>query len=565
MFVRFLIVLLATNYSLPIFAGVVCTTSPELHESCRLRCASLSSWLCLGIGHDPSEKEVLHRIEADAEETELWSVCPDVRIALTYSKIAGQLQEHLGDASMSSSLSKAWLRANGMTHLLLSAVNITSYFSPASATFGPFFHLSRMMVAFHAYRKSVRNMPPLNDDIIPEAGEERAMYDRVLRIKDLLDSDGLSLDIGAPPVAARCSLDYATLLFAAADALRLEAGKEWGSSAGLRLQRLLMTGHACLQHVARRSSYELLSVVAAARSPIFEVLDRLDRRVVMRVRLTPLDMEEQYFWMHVFPTRDIESNYVRAYGDFHCDSAFRRFASARQALAGVSNIVEVGAHLGGCTFYLLTHLGDSVRAVAVEPNQVASAAMRRTATMNGLAERLAIVEDCIAAPERSGVMHPYRQVNSRSKRWPWLHQTDWEMMPEEPALVTAASRQPHDHWDGKHHRRCVALDKTLLPHFTSVDLMRIHVLGRELSVLRSAVPLFLTRSVKAVAVAIFGRDIEYRWRQDALGIARLLLEHGFALSYNKHSGKAAEAAVAAAATSEESEIRGTTTLFAVLA
>merc|ERR1711879_599996 len=64
-----------------------------------------------------------------------------------------------------------------------------------------------------------------------------------------------------------------------------------------------------------------------------------------------------------------------------------------------------------------------------------------------------------------------------------------------------------------------------------IDILRVHVLGRELPVLRSATPLLMTGAVSSAAVALFGPHVaEARARQDTGAIRALLEDHGFRLS-----------------------------------
>merc|ERR1712046_144363 len=94
---------------------------------------------------------------------------------------------------------------------------------------------------------------------------------------------------------------------------------------------------------------------------------------------------------------DFESNYVRSYGRFHCDSTYRDLLLEERESRNEGLVVaEVGAYLGGCTFWAVVHL-SGVKAVAVEQWPVAAQAMRQTAKANGIErERLGIVEACVS-------------------------------------------------------------------------------------------------------------------------------------------------------------------------
>merc|ERR1711956_201411 len=97
-------------------------------------------------------------------------------------------------------------------------------------------------------------------------------------------------------------------------------------------------------------------------------------------------------------------------------------------------------------------------------------------------------------------------------------------------------------------------------HISAIDVLGIHVLGRELSVLRSATALFQAGTVRAVAVAIFGPKGEVwpRQRQDAAAIGRFLREQGFELIYQGKRNREAEDLLA----DEQSLAEGTSTLVA---
>ena len=269
--------------------------------------------------------------------------------------------------------------------------------------------------------------------------------------------------------------------------LRLRLGTWPGVSP--QVVRLILAGQDVLQcaaRLARREGGGLARRAAASCVPIFDVLDRLDRQVVVPL---PFEGRSEDFWYHVLPTTNVEANFVRGFMRIHCDQAFMNLLRDRRGRSPPGSpflVVEVGAHLGGCTFFALTHLDQEISAVAIEPYGPAAAAMRRTAALNGLAGRLEVSESYIC--EESGSVLELRRKLSAAGRW--LSQPVWAA-PDEAAAHPAdllANLTDVVVADERHVRaRCVRLGELLRAQgVAAVDVLRVHVSGRELSVLRSA-------------------------------------------------------------------------------
>merc|ERR1712060_964404 len=114
-----------------------------------------------------------------------------------------------------------------------------------------------------------------------------------------------------------------------------------------------------------------------------------------------------------------------------------------------------------------------------------------------MADRFQVAENFIAEKVGGG---DYTHQSTPSSIAPWVHQPDWVVNPSgdnTSARVEGAQR------------RGMRLDDLLRNHqIWAVDVLRVHVLGRELSVLQSAHSLFQAGAIAAVVVAIFGPDDE---------------------------------------------------------
>eukprot|EP00928_Gymnodinium_smaydae_P027003 TRINITY_DN21029_c0_g1_i1.p1 TRINITY_DN21029_c0_g1~~TRINITY_DN21029_c0_g1_i1.p1 ORF type:complete len:475 (+),score=113.54 TRINITY_DN21029_c0_g1_i1:298-1722(+) len=456
-----------------------------------------------------------------------------------------------------------------------SALNLTEYLEPRSASFAPFFHLWRYIRALRAAPHFWRAAGGFFEQQYVEEEEDKPVLDvvrRLLSSDEAVDADVADLlaaladgrrDVSRARSGRRCSATQAALLLAAADVERLRLaethGPEWWMPAGAEARRRLEQGQACMQEalldllpsagaaVGGPGALVLGLAASSSWAVAIEILDRLDSKAVVPLELARAG---RIFWIHLLPTRNIEANHVRGLRTLHCDVEFKDFFSRRKRPSretGLLGFVEVGASLGGCTFHALTEDPDAL-ALAVEPYRPAAVAMRRTAAANGLADRLAVLE-AFVCDERCGGLHAYQA--RRTVLAPWLQQPDW-----------ADDKTCDPRSDGGFCVPAVRLDKLLQERgFWTVDVLRIHVLGRELAVLRSAVGLLEARRIRAVVVAIFGKDDDRCSTQEAVEIARLLRRFGFEVRYAGASGDFAEALLAEVC---EEQAEGTGTLIAEL-
>lgn len=467
--------------------------------------------------------------------------------------------------------------------LIMGDLNLTQYLQPRSYSFAPFFYLNRFLEALHDLFPDL-----LLSSFDIRAGEEseselvelvRAYTQRDTMLECPHNADPKTLCGQRWKLAFQEYLDgrrwrgnslhgrstwgraleHAAVHFTEADILRIPLGVQWpGSGDGTEVRSRLKSGQLFLRQALRSElarthggfNTGLLAAVSKSRLPIFELLDRLDRQVVVPLLFDSPEWIGKNFFMHVLPTGNIESNHVRSFLMLHCDSVFKKFAEDRRketARESTFVVVEVGAHLGGCVLSALTLLDSKVRGIAVEPYHPAAEAMRRTAKENKLEERFFVAERFVC--EGSGMKFAPRRMTAGDMA-PWLHQPDWlphtaadgdsdsvsslgELDPEFARTATWASNAgpPVLLANGVD---CVTLEEILLEqHVTTVDVLRIHVLGREFSVLESVLPLILAGQVLAVAVAIIYPNA----RQEPLRIAELLYWNGFSLQYDAPGGQ----------------------------
>eukprot|EP00929_Paragymnodinium_shiwhaense_P067812 TRINITY_DN34096_c0_g1_i1.p1 TRINITY_DN34096_c0_g1~~TRINITY_DN34096_c0_g1_i1.p1 ORF type:complete len:508 (+),score=106.37 TRINITY_DN34096_c0_g1_i1:174-1526(+) len=435
-----------------------------------------------------------------------------------------------------------------------------------------------------------------------EADEVEQSGDRIAALRsEIFSSPSLRASAATGP---DCLLAQAAQFFAAADVVRLAAGVDWQGNASEDPRSFVARGQARLKLALEKwrrgwaASFPpgwLVVALTVSAIPLIEMLDRLDSRTVVPLELATEETwpkltdavkggngvtlqvawpPSQKFWMHVLPTRSIEANHVRGLRRFHCDGAFMQWVLERRgmALRGAASrsaeaapalpgffVVEVGAHLGGCSFYALTHLDAASRGLAIEPYRPAAEAMRRTAEGNGLGGRLEVLQKFVSD---DGSRRAYRHVQKPADLGRLLQQPDWnDALLNSPSASPAAAggqQQPSQ----QPLARGEALEALLSErHVQTVDVLRVHVLGRELMVLRSARRYFQVRAIKAVAVAIFGKADGLCERQDAGAIGRYLREHGFHMRFGSFEDDEAQTQLESICKSATS---GTMTLLAAL-
>lgn len=527
-----------------------------LRDWCFERCLGLQGWLRLRFSYEFFDNE--HWEQSSA--LSLWGMCPQGHISLSFARATLELRQRPRLTELRARALRNQFE-HEMRQQLLASFNMSMYLRPTTLSFAPFFQIAHFVQELRAYPEVL----PAADGYCAEgsgSGFEPADYARALRDyverEEVPPRTSLPAEPSAGALAAaggRCSPLAAALVFAAADMRRLRLDD---ATRVERVAELVLKGFDMLRCAIRQSGHSgFLSEVAAGCVPVFELLDRLDRQVVVPLQLhgAPL-WEDRQFFAHVLPTNNLESNHVRGMLKLHCDAAFKSFAQRRFEVWNSStsaavprkpfSFVEVGAHLGGCTLVAATHLRADVQALAVEPFGPAAAALRRSASANGLHD-VRVAERLIC--ERGGTFEHRRKLTDEA---PWTHQPAWVELPGEAANESSWSAGIETE-----RRRCSTLDSVLDEYgVDTIDLLRVHVLGEELSVLRSAATRLRSGAVRAVAIAVFSAGMDWARRQDAPAIGRLLRENGFEISYEGREGVAAEAALAGAL------LTGTSTLLA---
>ncbi|CAE7191527.1 unnamed protein product, partial [Symbiodinium necroappetens] len=147
-------------------------------------------------------------------------------------------------------------------------------------------------------------------------------------------------------------------------------------------------------------------VPLTSRWPIFQLADRLACKGEVRWNL-PSQAARSRPRVAVLPMPEKVSDVVRSCSLPYCDLNFFELvlravaASARKKL----HLVEVGANLGDCTFWVAAHLGRRLTsATAVEPVPSAAAAVRRSVTINGW-DFIQVVQAVAGAKAGQGSMH----------------------------------------------------------------------------------------------------------------------------------------------------------------
>lgn len=557
-----------------------CNTSApeELLEWCKSHCSQIMQ--VLRMREDVSFDKGLGREAIDrAELVDIWSQCGLGYYSMYFLKAAEELRQLRpslqvtpGQASLDKVQRMIVSAEVGLRQLLLGQVNLTLFFA-GSVSAAPFFYMDMFL----------QELQLRFPKAIGYRGKEgkSAVFEEIVALREYLLQDAPTagplgmvscdnswncsvLHRSSHPLQQKGaqSIEIAALLLAEADFMRHGRGNQLMGRDGQELQRLINLGHTFLMQAYRHELARSLGPICqktcglfalAARSdvPIFAVLDRLDSLIVAPLLLPRWTSGE--FLMHLLPTRNVESSYVRAFVDFHCDLAFKDMLSNRRDLVkhlADFRVVEVGSNLGGCILYALTQLGDGTRGLAVEPYSPAAAALRRTIAANGIGKRLSVDDRFICANSQR------RYVSRLSAAGAVQHQTQWYV----------AEAESLHHWASVQAKPCASLSDVLLENgIAEVDVLRVHVLGRELEVLQSAEQSLKAGKIKALAVAILREDGKPCHGQEPGQIARLLRSHGYYLEYCEGKWRDDEVVDVLSAAGFSALIPdGTTTLFAQL-
>ena len=373
------------------------------------------------------------------------------------------------------------------------------------------FHPTSLSTAIFFYAASViRSLYPLFHWI---SGKSQNLREPVWQHLQRSLLDHLPLGPRTLPSEPRhCSLLSALHHLLKADNLRIEAGSDWSGASGMEIQKSLDSAQQQLACMLGQGGKLLQHFTFPKAFVFFHLLDRLDCHAVAAIKSEMLgkkyNMSTRTFWMHVMPAAHTESNHVRGKGFFHCggDRFIHREVAKSRVDGGEFRFVEVGASLGGCSWTVLTSHPRS-KALAIEAYKPAADAMRRTALENGLADRLMVFESFVSSnstcPGRIRVFERHEFVDKDEVQR--LTLTDLTGVLEYKCK-TAALSSILQSWSN-----------------ATVDLLRIHVDGFEMDVLRSlekSWPKIQSLSLALWASRHFPRDY------DPAAISQLLRDFG---------------------------------------
>lgn len=126
----------------------------------------------------------------------------------------------------------------------------------------------------------------------------------------------------------------------------------------------------------------------------------LARRVARRALRGPVDTRIWGQRLRFFPDRSVSEARI-LFLPRSWDRAERRLLGEWAAAPGFT-FVDVGANVGGYSFWVLSRLGDSGRIVAVEPNPPLARQLRYNVRVNGAGDRVRVVEAAVGAERGAG-------------------------------------------------------------------------------------------------------------------------------------------------------------------
>ncbi len=125
-------------------------------------------------------------------------------------------------------------------------------------------------------------------------------------------------------------------------------------------------------------------------------------RRLARLRLKgPVDTRLWGYRLRLFPDRSVSEARV-LFLPRSWDRPER--ALLREWLSPGFTFVDVGANAGSYSFWVLSHAGDGVRVVAVEPDPALARQLRYNVRVNGARERVRVIEAAVAAAPGEGTL-----------------------------------------------------------------------------------------------------------------------------------------------------------------
>jgi len=523
--------------------GVVAPTSEEPtdclnsihHEYCTGRCILLNVWANMGLQmRYGAIKEMLYEYTL----LNLFYMCPFDWFAFKLQALCRQAEDH------------NQINTRGIEDVLwhiFEAVgfNLTSYFHPMRQPSAVFMHAQKFVQQYESQKE--RNHQKArrsgNAAIVKIQAAIDGHSDLPSVVPDMMSFDDVLAGMSAPG----CSLEGITIGLAhTSHVLKIARERYHGDKKDVnahvlenkRVNLLLNSAQRCLKS-ASMGHYLFGSLQAGV--PLFGVLDRIDCRNLVVIDNEPALLNTQYvrlryvgfyagqrlhsrpFVMHVLPIRDFESNFVRGNRRFHCDQGYKDILVERHC-ARLANddflVAEVGAYLGGCSFWPLMHL-PGTRSLAIEPFVESVKAMRRTADFNGIpSDRFQTLEVCVS-DEANLVSSLFRDDSS-------LQPGTKRSAADSIAPLGSVSIGRSEVVEVQHACRTLS-DVLVQSSFadTPWDVVRVHTSGLEWPILRSGIQALSRGHVKTLVTMLTTAQSA----SDLRSIVGLLLEAGAHLTY----------------------------------
>ncbi|CAJ1449456.1 unnamed protein product [Effrenium voratum] len=493
-----------------------CNSEPRSSETqswCTQNCVQLLAFVRMRMPYTSIDFNVLRA----ANEMNTWSVCPAAFRSIVFSRLAHEVDQLEPDAAGRRQAEHDIKVAEHAAREFVTR-NISRYLA-SGTSFAPWFHLGLLFRALEAK--------------FPELLPKRSVVSSALRASlarhlasDLAGAGGWA----SSREESQSSLERAIRRLAEADDLRVDKAYGIPGSGGLmgpareEMDRLLDSGQRFLLQAYRQTKAQapvgetelhgLFKMLGRDGPPLLELLDRLDSQVLEPIYMpSSPSFGQVQFRVHLLPTRNVESNHVRAFFELHCDAVFKDLVEEHRHVERPM-LVEIGTHLGGCILHALAQLPSS-RALAVDAYGPAVAALQRTAEQNGLADRLTVVERFICPDDRKFKV----ELNATG---PTLLQPTWAEVDS-----AAGASEGADGSEGV-EVSCTGLETVFREHqVTDVDLLRIHVLGREYDALRSGESFFARGKIRTVAASVSQLNTEPG------SMAAMLHRHGYQLRFRE--------------------------------
>ncbi|CAJ1416316.1 unnamed protein product [Effrenium voratum] len=485
--------------------------APEVEEWCERSCTQLLAFLRMRAPFQSIDMNIFNAAEA----MHTWSSCPTAHRGLLLARVAHRLRTLPENRQGMHVARNLLISAEHVARAYVMDINLTGYLT-SGVSYAPWFHIGSV---YDVIRQKYPEILEAEDEA--KDALDHGPLREALELYLSQDAPVSGIERGRPQ-GRYWSLAMACRSFARADFLRLTACPGIVGNGGpgaweerLQMERLMNLGQRYLQqaylHTKARAAaswtdmFGLIMMVDAARLPLFDLLDRLDSQVIEAIHLRQsVTHRDTGFYVHLLPTRNVESNHVRSVLELHCDKVFKDLVSQWRP----SSVVEVGTHLGGCILHALTHSQEAARArgVAIDAYGPAVTALRRTAESNGLGPRLKVRQHFVC--------------EERDER-------RFDLVFDETGVLSQPGWREAMTANGSESMACTSLDTILEEEgMDQVDLLRVSVLGREFDALRSAKRLLKEGRARVVAASVL-RD-----NKAPAEMAEMLLGYGYKLYFD---------------------------------